>query len=131
MLFTIKAEGLKKDISTMSQSEVKELIGKVVSDDVNIIQQKKEKLGKAKALKARVLNDDTYIDMYILVSDKHILLVSFAAPTESELDSEEYLEIKKSFKMKEKTTNATFVKIGIGALACVGGVLKFKNRFMP
>ena len=46
----------------------------------------------------------------------------------SEILPKEYLEIKKSFKMKERTTNANLVKFGIGAVAVVGAVFKFKNQ---
>ena len=128
VIYSFEAVGLKKNLSTMPKSEVNELLGKVISKDAKIIEQSKEKLGKAKSIKARVLHEESYMDVYIVVSDKHILLISFVAPNQSELDSEEYLEIKKSFKMKERTTNANLVKFGIGAVAVVGAVFKFKNQ---
>lgn len=129
IIHSVDSVGLKKNISTMSKDDVEELIDIVLKDDVNILEQKKEKLGKAKAIKARAENDGDYLDLYIVVSDKHILLVMFTAPTEAELDNEEYLEIKDSFKMKERTTNATFVKI-LGVLAVGAGVVfKYRKKF--
>lgn len=132
VVYAFESAGLKKDISAMSQSDVEELIGELISDDVTILEQEKEKLGKSKAIKARVKDeeDSTYMDMYIVLSDKHILFVCFTAATEAELDDIEYLEIKASFKMKEKTTNATLVKAGIFVLACGGVVLKAKRRYI-
>lgn len=130
VIYSIESEGLKKDLSSMSESEVEELIDGVLKDDINILQQKKEKLGNAKAIKARAENDDSYLDMYIVVSDKHILLIAFTAASEAELDSEEYLEIKDSFEMKEKTTNTTLINVGIAVVAAIALVLKFRRKLM-
>ena len=94
MILTIEAGGLKKDIGSMSNSEVKELVQETFGYGENILSQRKDKLGKSKAIKARVLSDETYIDTYITVSDKHIVLVNFTAENEEDLDSSEYKEIK-------------------------------------
>lgn len=109
MIYSYKSEGFKKNISTMTQSEIDEIFSNVIGKNATVLEQTKEKLGKSKAIKARVIYDGSYMDMYIVVSDKHILLISFVAPNEEELDSNEILNIKKSFKMKEKTTNTTLL----------------------
>ena len=126
-IYSIESIGLKKDFSTMSKYEVKELLGTVMKDDIDVVETNKEKLGKSKAIKARVKDDDSYFDFYIVTSNKHILLIAFSAPTIEELDNEEFAAIKKSFKMKEWSTNATLVKFGLGALAVGGFVLKQKR----
>ena len=126
-IYSIESIGLKKDFSTMSKYEVKELLGTVMKDDIDVVETNKEKLGKSKAIKARVKDDDSYFDFYIVTSNKHILLIAFSAPTIEELDNEEFVAIKKSFKMKEWSTNATLVKFGLGALAVGGFVLKQKR----
>ena len=135
-IFAYPSSGLKKDITTMSNSDVDELLSYIVKDDqeTQVMEKKKEKLGKSKALKARVkLNEDnetTYMDVYITVSDKHIVLVSFMANSEVTLDNSEYNSIKKSFKMKEKTTNVTFIKAGIVILILGVVAFKAKKRFV-
>ena len=131
MILTIEAGGLKKDIGSMSNSEVKELVQETFGYGENILSQRKDKLGKSKAIKARVLSDETYIDTYITVSDKHIVLVNFTAENEEDLDSSEYKEIKKSFKMKEGTTNVTIIKFVIGIIIIVSLILKFKKKYLP
>ena len=131
IIYTVEAAGLKKNISTMTKSEVKELVEELLEENVTILDQGKEKLGKSKAIKARAMNDEEYIDIYIVVSDKHILLILFRAPSEAELDTTEYLEIKKSFKMKERTTNTTLIRVIILVVIGVGIFLKFKRKYMP
>ena len=96
-ILTYKSEGLKKDFNIMSKSEI---INKLFGYNTDIIDKGKEKLGKSKAIKARVKSSDAYMDIYIVVSDKHILLVNFISDDEVYLDSQEFTDIKKSFKMK-------------------------------
>ena len=130
VIYTVNSVGLKKNISTMSKSDVEEIIGSVVDDDITIIEQDKEKLGKSKAIKARVRDEENnYMDMYIVVSDKHVLLVCFMAESEAGLDSAEYLKIKKSFKMKERTTNSTVIRVLIFGAVAVGVVLKIRKKY--
>ena len=131
MILTVESKGLKKDIGAMSNSDVKELVQDIFGYGNNILSQRKEKLGKAQAIKVRVLEDDTYMDMYITVSDKHIVATTFIAESEAELDSREFKEIKKSFKMKEGTTNVTILKIVFIIIVVVGLLLKFRKKFLP
>ena len=128
IILSVKSEGLKKDFSTMSKTEMNEIIDKLVGYKTDIIDRKKEKLGKSKSIKARLKSKDSgYVDMYIVVSDKHVLLVGFIAPYESDLDSQEFKSIKKSFKMKERTTNATLIRVG-GFLLVAGGSFVGYNK---
>lgn len=131
VIYTIEEAGFKKNISTMTKSEIKELVEGLLKDDVTILKQGKEKLGKSKAIRARATNDGQYMDIYIVVSDKHILLIFFKAPNEAKLDSTEYLEIKSSFKMKERTTNTTLIRVVIVVIIGAGIFLKFKRKYMP
>ena len=127
-IFSKKSEGLKKDFNTMTDSEVNEIIDTLFGYKTDIISKGKEKLGKSKSIKARVKSSDSYMDVYIVVSDKHILLIGFLAPSEAELDSQEFTSIKKSFKMKEKTTNTTLLRGGLLLLAGGGSVIGYIRK---
>lgn len=131
MIITVESKGLKKDIGAMSNSDVKELVQDTFGYGDNILSQRKEKLGKAQAIKIRVQEDDTYMDIYMTVSDKHGVLTTFIAESEAELDSREFNEIKKSFKMKEGTTNVTIIKLIVIIIIVVVLLLKFRKKFLP
>lgn len=133
LVYVRASAGLKKDISAMTRSQIDELVSSLVdksSGTEELLEQKKEKLGKAKAIKVRIKrteqNDTSYMDMYVTVSDKHIVLVAFMAGDISDLDSSEYKEIKKSFRMKEKTTNVTILKVAV--IIVVVGVIALRLR---
>lgn len=131
LVYVRPSAGLKKDISAMTKSDIDELVSLLVDKNggkEELLEQKKEKLGNSKAIKIRIKraeqNDTSYMDMYVTVSDKHIVLVAFMAEDISDLDSTEYKNIKKSFKMKERTTNVTILKVAgivvvIGVMALV------------
>lgn len=93
----MEAKGLKKDFSTMSQSDVEDILKYFdggADDDIVVLERKKEKLGKSKAIKARIEMEEKYADVYIVTSDKHIVIVYFVAPTLLDLNSEEVKKIK-------------------------------------
>ena len=127
-IFSIESSGLKKDINTMSQSEINEILNKLFGYKTQVLSKGKEKLGKSKAIKARVKSEDSYMDTYIVVSDKHVLLIAFIAKDELTLDSQEFASIKKSFKMKEKTTNVTLLRGGMVFLAIGGTVVRYIKK---
>ena len=128
----VESSGIKKDINTMSRVETKEVIDSLFDSDTEILDQGKDKLGKAKALKARVKTSDSYMDVYIVPSDKHVILAGFVSTTESKLDSEEFKTIKNSFVLKEKLTNVTLIRVGgfivIAAITAFGYYLKNKRK---
>ena len=128
VILSVEANGLKKDFNTMSRTEMNQTLDRLFGYSTNIINKEKEKIGSSKSIKARLKSSNSYMDVYIVTSDKHIMLIGFIAPTEDELDSQEYDTIKKSFKMKEKTTNVTLLCIVIYALAIGGGVIGYIRK---
>ena len=135
LVYVKPAYGLKRDINAMTKSQIDELVSLLVdksSQTEELVEQKKEKLAKSKAIKVRIKrnekNDISYMDMYITVSDKHIVLVAFMAQDISDLDSIEYKNIKDSFILKEKTTNVTILKV-VGIILVIGVItLILKKR---
>ena len=107
----------------MSKSEINDLVSKITGYRTEVITQGKEKIGDSKAINVRVKSRTSgeYMDIYIVVSDKHVLLVDFLAKSEAELDNAEFIKIKRSFKMKEKTTNVTVIRF-LEFVIIVGGI---------
>lgn len=111
MIFARKDSGLKKSVWNIDDSDLNSLL-RILGRGYNIIEtNKKSKLGKEKAVNV-VLKDATgYFDIYILASNKYIYMVTFTGTSESELENDDYKMIKKSFKLKDRTTNPTVIYI--------------------
>ena len=95
----------------------------------NIISKdKKSKLGKEKAIKVVLKDDDNdYYEIYILLSNKYVYMVAFTANSQLDLDNADYKMVKDSFKLKDMTTNPTVVYI-LGAVIVMGASIFFKSR---
>ena len=131
-IFMYESKGLKKNIDSISNSEIRELANKAAgsSGEVNIVKQGKEKIGKHKAIEILSKTDDGYVEVYLLASDDHIFMVCFVGNTIDDINSKDFKEIKKSFKIKEKITNPTLIKVFVllGVLAAVVFVMQIRNR---
>lgn len=111
--------GLKKSVWNVDDSDLNKIV-RSFSLGSNVIEtEKKAKLGKEKAIRFLLESDGDYIEMYILASNKYIYAVMFAGKSQSDFDNDEYKMIKKSFKLKDRTTNPTVIYVLV-AVAAIG-----------
>ena len=107
----MKTNGLKKSIWNLEDSDVNRIIN-YLSIGANVIStDKKAKLGKEKAIKVIMQGDDGVLEVYILLSNKYIYMVTFVGNSIYDLDNEDYKMIKESFKLKDRTTNPVVIYI--------------------
>ena len=121
---TRKSEGLKKSVWNLEDEDIDTLMARYkIMGIENILLDKKAKLGKEKAVKFILKREnyfdesDTYLEMYLLASNKYIYVVGFSGETEADLNCEDFEMVKKSFKLKDRTTNPIAIYILIGAVA--------------
>ena len=128
MIYAEESAGLKKSVWSIDDSDLNRIVSMLGRGDNIISKDKKSKLGKEKAIKV-VLKDDEndYYETYILLSNKYIYMVVFTANSQSDLDNADYKMIKDSFKLKDRTTNPTVVYI-LGAVVVIGVSTFFNAR---
>ena len=115
----MKTNGLKKSVWNIEQSDLDKIIS-YLSIGANVIStDRKAKLGKEKAIKVIIEEDDNLLEVYILASNKYIYMVTFVGNSKSDFDNEDYKMIKESFKLKDRTTNPIVIYILIIVL-CIG-----------
>ena len=122
--------GLKKSVWSIEQSDMNRLVN-ILSGSSNVVKtEKRAKLGKEKAIRVIVEADGSYIEMYILASNKYVYGVMFAGKSVSDFENEDYKMIKKSFKLKDRTTNpiAIYIVIAIVAFGTKPLISFLKNR---
>lgn len=128
IIYTHEDSDIKKSVWDVSNNDFDRLISKFASTSNIISKDKKAKLGKEKALKATVKVDDEYMDIYILASNKYIYMVIFNGKTQDDLNNSEYDIIKKSFKLKDHTTNYRLIYIFIVIVAiAISMFLRFRR----
>ena len=131
MIYTEPSIGLKKSVWNIEQSDLDNAISVIGNDIVEI--DKRAKLGKEKAIRVIVKEDDYYIETYVLASNKYIYIVGFISDNLSDLENSDYEMIKSSFKLKDKTTNPIaiymLIIIAIIAIRVFFMCRKNKNRY--
>ncbi len=128
VIYTTEDSRIKKSVWDIDKSDLDDLIGQIFTRTSVIETDRKAKLGKEKAIHLVLTEDGDYMDVYILASNKYIYMVSFVGESKSDLDNEDYTMIKKSFKLKDGTTNfkALYI-IGIIVLILIGVFFKFRK----
>lgn len=129
MIYTYEDKGLKKSVWDIEESDLN-TITRYLGVGSNVIKKdKKAKLGKEKAVNIVMEEDNEYVDIYILASNKYIYMVVFIGNSQAELSNEDYETIKESFKLKDRTTNPTIIYILIVAAGIgIRCFIKFKKQ---
>lgn len=135
VIHTYQDKGLKKSVWEIEKSDLDKIV-RYLGVGTNIVEtNKKAKLGKEKAVRVLLKDDEIYVEVYILASNKYIYIVSFVSSTQSDLNNEDYEAIKKSFKLKDRTTNPTAVYIlVIVVILGIRGFISYKkqkNKYSP
>lgn len=109
-IIVFDAPGLKKSVWDIDKQYLREITASNMEGTIIEVDDR-AKLGKEKAVKYIVQDreNNEYIDIYLLASNKYIYMVAFVGETISELSNEDYNEVKYSFKLKDSTTNANVV----------------------
>ena len=111
MIYADEDVGLKKSVWNLDSSDVDTLVSRL-GMGTNIIEtDRKAKLGKEKALKVTLNDDEDYMECYIMASNKYIYMVAFMSDSQEGLENEDFKAIKKSFKLKDSTTNPIVVYV--------------------
>lgn len=119
---------IKKSVWDIDKDDLKDLINSLSRSSNVVKTEKRAKLGKEKAVEVILSNEGNYIDLYILASNKYIYMVTFMGETETDLDNSDYAMIKKSFKLKDATTNFRLLYVIIAIIAiAIGAYLKYKK----
>lgn len=122
---------IKKSVWDIDRDDLKDLVNSL-SRGANVIKtEKRAKLGKEKAVEVVLSSEGNYIDLYILASNKYIYMVTFMGENETDLENTDYTMIKKSFKLKDATTNFRLLYIIIAIIAiAIGAYLKHRKSSM-
>ncbi len=110
---------IKKSVWDIEESDVKQLVNTMAKDAEVIDTNKRAKLGKEKAVELIVMDDGSYMDLYLLASNKYIYSVVFIGNSREDLKNEDYEMIKDSFKLKDKTTNFKLIYIIIIVISVI------------
>ncbi len=130
IIYTMEDSSIKKSTWDIDKSDLDDLIGKAFNKSSVIETDRKAKLGKEKAIHLILAEDGDYMDVYILASNKYIYMVSFVGESKSDLDNEDYTMIKKSFKLKDATTNfkALYI-VGVIVVIAISAFFKYRKSF--
>lgn len=109
IIYAKEENGLKKSVWDIEKEDLDRIIRTIGSNVIST--EKKAKLGKEKAIKVILEEDNEYIELYILASNKYIYMVTFVAQTQLDLENSDYKMIKESFKLKDRTTNPMVIYI--------------------
>lgn len=117
-----QANGSVRSVWSLSDSEVNMIVSQL-GKEYNVIEtDKKAKLGNEKAIKLKVIENDVYMEGYLLTSKDNIHFIAFASSSLSDLDNEEFRMVKDSFKLKETSSNTNIIFI-IAVIGIVGTML--------
>jgi len=116
VIYAHEDPGLKKSVWHIEDSDLDRIIGYLEMGSNIVEKDDRAKLGKEKAIKVILEDDGEYLEVYILASNKYIYMVTFIGISKQELNNEEYKMIKKSFKLKDKTTSPIAIYIVIAAI---------------
>lgn len=133
VIYFKESKGLKKSVWSIKDSDIDLLVRKLGMGNNIIKIDKRAKFGEEKAIKVIVKYDDSYFEFYILVSNKYVYMVYFVSDTPEGLESSDFQMIKKSFKLKDRTTNSVVIYVLI-IIAIIGIKMFFtvrKNKVIP
>lgn len=116
IIYVHEDTGLKKSVWDIDDSDLDKIISYLGMGSNIVVKDDRTKLGKEKAIKVILQDDGKYLELYILASNKYIYMVTFVANSREELNNEEYGMIKKSFKLKDRTTNPVAIYILIAMI---------------
>lgn len=105
IIYSVEDASIKKSVWDIDQSDLDDLIRKLSSKASLVSTDRKAKLGKEKAVEVILSDDGTYMDLYILASNKYIYMLAFTGNSEDDLKNLDYEMIQDSFKLKDATTN--------------------------
>ena len=124
--------GLKKSVWDIDKSDLDRLVSLLAVGSNIVSTDRKAKLGSEKAVKVTLEEDGDYLEVYILASNKYIYMVMFTGKSEADLNNSDYAMVKKSFKLKDRTTNPIVIYVLIAMIGI--GIKVFismrKNRNM-
>lgn len=128
IIYSRENKQIKKSVWDIDKDDLKDLVNSL-SGSANVVKtEKRAKLGKEKAVEVVLSNEGNYIDLYILASNKYIYMVTFMGETETDLDNSDYAMIKKSFKLKDATTNFRLLYVIVAVIViAIGAYLKYRK----
>ena len=133
MVYSIDSKN-DRDIASFSDSELEEFIKQVQQESTSklqIIDKEKGKLGNAKAIHLSVQENSIYGDMYIMTSNKHMVMVAFFCENRENLRSDEFVKIKDSFKFKEGFFDMGKILTYAGVVIIIAaGIIRRKRRIV-
>lgn len=129
IIYVHEDKGVKKSVWDIDKSDLDRIIGYLSIGSNVISTDRKAKLGKEKAIKVVMGEDDNYIEIYVLASNKYIYMVTFVAKTQSDFKNSDYDMIKKSFKLKDRTTSPVAIYILI--IIIIGGFTTYRKIKNP
>ena len=113
-------------------AELKEIVNNMQSEKNNnlkIISKEKTKLGNANTIHLSVQENNSYGDMYLMTSNKHMVMVSILCGNKEELNSNEIIKTKESFKFKESFFDIEkIIKYGFVIIIIIYGIIRIKRR---
>ncbi len=128
IIYAIENKQIKKSVWDIDKDDLKDLVRKLSINSDVVKTEKRAKLGKEKAVELILSSEGNYIDLYILASNKYIYMVTFMGDTETDLENTDYAMIKKSFKLKDATTNFRLLYVIVAIIViAIGAYLKYRK----
>jgi hypothetical protein len=129
IIYTKEDHNLKKSAWNIDDDDFDRLVAMLSLGGRTVSKNKRAKLGKEKAAEAMIESNGTYIDVYIMASNKYIYMVCLVGESKSDLECSDFQKIKKTFKLKDHTTNPTVIYIlVIGIVVAISLFLKNKKQ---
>jgi len=121
-------KGLKKSVWDIEESDLNTFTNLLFTKDQIIEIEKRSKLGNEKAIKYIVGDEELYMELYVLASNKYVYIVTFTGKTISDLSNPDYRQMQKSFKLKDSTTDANVVYMLVFiAITVISIIIKSKK----
>lgn len=131
IIYAREDRNIKKSVWDIDRADMEKLVRSFSRGAKVVRTEKRAKLGKEKAVEVLLSSEGNYIDLYILASNKYIYMVTFMGENETDLENTDYTMIKKSFKLKDATTNFRLLYIIIAIIAiAIGAYLKHRKSSM-
>lgn len=127
IIYARENRNIKKSAWDINQSDLNEFSRSIARTGTSVDTEKRAKLGKEKAAKMILSDRENYIELYVLASNKYVYLVTFIGESEADLNNSDYEMVKKSFKLKDATTNFRLLYV-IVALIVIGVSAYLKYR---
>ena len=131
IIYAEESTNIKNSVWDIEQDDIDYLVRRLGYTATVIDTDRKAKLGREKAIKITMQDEGTYMEMYLLASNKYVYAVAFVGESQADLNSSDFEMIKDSFKLKDSTTNFKAIFTVVFVIIIVAIILFSSLRKRP